>query len=277
MSEHFDMHVKYSVFTKPWPTLALKDLAALVADLGFDGVELPVRPGFQVEPASVGIKLREAVATFADRGLRIFSVAAPLDEAVIHACGSCGIPLLRTMAPIHRGAYRASEAKLLHDLSSAAAWAHDAGIAIGVQEHYGDQVSCGVGLCRLLEQVGSTDVGAVWDAAHDALAGQEPESSLDLLWDRLLMVNLKNAFYYRTNGPEADEAAWGRYFTAGRHGLASWPRVINELQRRSFDGVLCLTAEYSAEAETERLTRQDLVYAKALVDAARQSAGSEEP
>ena len=65
----------------------------------------------------------------------------------------------------------------------------------------------------------------------------------------LCMVNLKNAIWQL-----ADERHEGLrlphrapYWTTGSDGLASWPRVIKELNRRLYNGVICLTAEYSDE------------------------------
>ena len=52
--------------------------------------------------------------------------------------------------------------------------------------------------------------------------------------DRLLTVNLNNAFAVRTNEPEAEGALWNRHFMTGLQGLASWPRVAPELQRRKY-------------------------------------------
>ena len=46
------LDISYTVFTKPWPSKSLSELGAFVKGLGFDGVELPVRPKFQVEPES---------------------------------------------------------------------------------------------------------------------------------------------------------------------------------------------------------------------------------
>ena len=45
--------ITYSVFTKPWKTQPLREVGEFVAGLGFDGIELPVRPGYQVEPENV--------------------------------------------------------------------------------------------------------------------------------------------------------------------------------------------------------------------------------
>ncbi len=49
-------------------------------------------------------------------------------------------------------------------------------------------------------------------------------------------MNLNNAFAVRTNEPEAEGALWNRHFTTGLQGLASWPRVATELQRRKYRG-----------------------------------------
>jgi hypothetical protein len=78
------------------------------------------------------------------------------------------------------------------------------------------------------------------------------------------MVNLKNAFWRRENGPEAEYAEWKIYWTAGRQGLASWPRVAAELKRRNYSGIVCLTAEYSDERAVNRLIAEDIAFAKSL-------------
>ena len=57
--------VTFTVFTKPW-TMPLPELARHVASLGFSGVELPVRPGFQVEPDRVAQDLPVACRILAD-------------------------------------------------------------------------------------------------------------------------------------------------------------------------------------------------------------------
>ena len=47
------MNNRLTVFSKPWPELSLEALGKLVKGLGFDGVEFPVRPGYQVTPENV--------------------------------------------------------------------------------------------------------------------------------------------------------------------------------------------------------------------------------
>lgn len=254
-----------SVFTKPWPYDPVPELARRVAGLGFDSAEVPVRPGFQVEPASAERKLADLGRIFADHGLRVASVASQLDEPIFAACANAGIGVIRIMAPIERGQYVRSEAELRVRLEAVAPLCERYRVKVGIQQHYGDNVCGAAGLRLLLNGTDRTWVGAVWDAAHDALAGLEPENGIDLVWDRLLMVNLKNAYYRRLNGPEARQAQWSRHFTTGPHGLASWPRVLAELKRRGYGGTLCLTAEYHDEGDVDRLCREDVRYVKDLM------------
>ena len=85
----------WTVFTKPWREVGLGELARHVRELGLDGIELPVRPGFQVSPDKVEAGLPKAVAAFDAEGLRIASVAADPAPAVIAACGEAGISVIR--------------------------------------------------------------------------------------------------------------------------------------------------------------------------------------
>jgi sugar phosphate isomerase/epimerase len=260
--------MKLAVFTKPWKNDSVPVLAKRVAGLGFDSAEVPVRPGFQVDVANAEKKLSELVSVFADHGLTVTSVASELDERVFASCAGAGVALVRVMAPVTRGEYLRSERELRKKIEEVVPLCRRYEVKVGVQQHYGDNVCDATGLRLLLSGTDHAWIGAIWDAAHDALAGLEPENGLDLVWERLFMVNLKNAYYRRANGPEALEAKWVRHFTAGRHGMASWPRVLAELKRRKYAGPLCLTAEYDDEADVDRLCREDVTYVRDLMVAA---------
>jgi sugar phosphate isomerase/epimerase len=255
--------IVFSVFTKPWKIQA-SELGALVSSLGFDGIELPVRPGYEVEPANVGRDLLPVSRKLREFGVRIFSVAGPADEPTIAACAEAGIPVIRIMAPIGSGGYLATEVELQRQFDAFVPLLDKYGVTLGVQNHNGNFVCNASGLRRLIEKYDPRHVCAVWDAAHTALNGEAPELAIDLVWSHLGMVNLKNAFWQRTNGPEAKVAQWKPYWTTGRHGLASWPRVVAELKRRGYQGVVCLTAEYTDEAEVKRLVAEDLAFARLL-------------
>lgn len=138
-------------------------------------------------------------------------------------------------------------------------------IQIGIQNHYGNFVGVNAfGLHNLIKDFNPRYVGAVWDAAHNALEGMDPEPAIDVIASHLCVVNLKNAFWRRINGPEAEAAAWQVYWTSGRQGRASWARVAEKVRTMNYRGPICLTAEYSDEPAVNRLIVEDFAYAKSL-------------
>jgi sugar phosphate isomerase/epimerase len=259
--------IAYSVFTKPWMRMPTPCLGEFVRGLGFDGIELPVRPGYQVEPERVVEDLPVAARQLEEVGVKIFSVAGPTDEATIVACAQARVPIIRTMARIGEGeGYLEAEARLRREYDTLVPLLDAHGVTIGVQNHCDRFVSSAVGLRRLIGKYDPRHVAAVWDAAHEALEGNLPDLALDAVWSHLCMVNLKNAIRQRTTGPEAEVAQWKVYWTSGRHGLASWPKVAEELNKRGYEGVLCLTAEYSDHPAVNRLIEEDMAFARSLFD-----------
>jgi sugar phosphate isomerase/epimerase len=258
--------VAFSLFTKPWRG-PLPELAQFTARLGFDGIELPVRPGYPVLPENVARDLPPAVRLLAEHGLKVFSVTppgGPVSEPFIAACAEAGVPVIRVMASIGEDGYLAGVARLQREYDALLPLLERYGVQLGVQNHTGRMVCNAMGLRHLIGQYDPRRIAAVWDAAHNALNGEEPELALDIIWSHLCMVNLKNAFWRRAGGPEAEDVQWRPWWTTGRQGLASWPRVAAELQHRAYRGVICLTAEYSDEAAVNRLIAQDIGFAKAL-------------
>lgn len=255
----------FSVFTKPWK-IRLAELGRMLSSIGFQGIELPVRSGYQVEPEHAARDLPEAVHILGEFGLRITSVASDPSEALIATCAELGIPLIRTMAAIGNCGYQASVDSIQREYTALLPQLEQHRVILGVQNHYGNYVCNAMGLWHLLHAFDSPYIGAVWDASHTALSGEEAEYAIEIVWPFLRMVNLKNAFWKRNTGPEAEDVTWQPYWTNGRQGLASWPRVVKELGRRHYTGVVCLTAEYTDEASVERLIAEDLVYARKLFD-----------
>ena len=258
-----DRAFTYSVFTKPW-TMPITQLGERVRQLGFDGIELPVRPGFQVEPKNVGRDLPKAAKKLAQCGVMICSVAGPTDEPTIAACAEAEVPVIRVMVAVGDEGYMAANAKAQAEYDALVPLLDRYGVTIGVQNHCGKFVANAMGLRYLVEKYDPKHIAIVWDAAHEAIEGQQPEPALDIVWSHLCMVNLKSAFWRRTNGPEAECAEWNHYWTTGRNGMAAWPRVAAELKRRDWNGVICLTAEYSDKGAVDRLIAEDIAFAKSL-------------
>lgn len=243
----------WSVFTKPWPTLDATRLAEKVAGLGFDGIELPVRDGFQVAPAVA----QTALPAFAKSlGIPIYSVASTTDEPIFAACAAAGVPMIRVMIPISDGGYLATEAETKRWLDATVPLCEQYGVQVGIQPHNGNYISDAAGLRHLIADYPPRWIGAIWDAAHNALAGQRPEHSLEILWSHLAMVNLKNVYYRRIGD------TWQRHYCPAGEGLADWAGIAQYLRQRGYHGPICLTAEYSDRDRVDELIGPDLQYAK---------------
>ncbi len=263
------LNISYTVFTKPWPKKSVAELAQFVKGLGFDGVELPVRPGFQVVPENVSKGLPEAAKIFADHGVKIGTVAGSMDEPTIAACAEAGVPIIRICQRIDpKAGYMAEEARVQKEYDALLPLLDKYGVAIGVQNHADYNVNHAMGIRHLIEKYDPKHFCAVLDQAHCGLNGEPPEYAIDIVWSHLRVVNLKSAFWVRSNGPEAPEAKWQKHWTTGRHGMAYWTRVVAELKRRNYSGDICLTAEYTDHERVDVLIAEDIVYAKSLFDAA---------
>lgn len=256
--------IQFSVFTKPWKTTPVPELGRMVHRLGFDGVEFPVRPGFQVEAATIARDLPIAQQQLHDCGVGIFSVSTTPTPEAIRTCGKLGIPVIRVMVEIGPEGYMATERRVQKEYQALLPVLRDAGVVLGVQNHNGNFIANAMGLRHLLEPFDPKVIAAVWDVAHNAVNGEALDLGLDIVWPHLTMVNFKNAFWRRTNGPEAETAAWDVFWTTGRHGQASWPQVATLLKQRGYAGVVCLPAEYTDEAAVDRLIAEDIVFAKTL-------------
>ena len=257
--------IEYTVFTKPWK-MALPDLGKFISGMGFDGIELPVRPDYQVEPENVAKGLPEAAKVLGDYGVRISSVAGPTDEVTIAACAEAGVPIIRICISIDSDGYLATEASWQRKLDELLPALEEHQVAIGIQNHCDRCIGSAIGTLRLIEKYDPAAVCAVWDPAHCALDGEPPDLAADILWSHLRLVNLKNAIWRRKTGPEAEDVVWSKYWTSGRQGLASWPEVAAALKKRGYTGDVCLTAEYSDHDAVDRLIVEDLAYAKSLFE-----------
>ncbi|MDP6915360.1 MAG: sugar phosphate isomerase/epimerase, partial [Verrucomicrobiota bacterium] len=66
----------FCVFTKPLQMLSYDDLADLIAELGFDGIEGTIRPGGQITPEQVPDELPKMVDALKKRGLEMTIMAS---------------------------------------------------------------------------------------------------------------------------------------------------------------------------------------------------------
>lgn len=261
--------MRFSIFTKPFKD-EIPALAKRVAALGVDGIELPVRPGYPVSMESVATELPRAAKILREEGgLSIFSIApsftsdgAELTPRLFEACGKAGVPLIRVCPMPKEGeSYPEAEKRWQKLFSGMVPALESNNVALGIQNHSGRNVPVhAFGLRSLLAPLPAKSVGAVWDAAHNALEGEGFGFALELIYGPYFkMLNLKNGYKRR-----GDDGKWRTVWCKGEEGLADWKGVAEALKKRGFTGVVCLTAEYSEAGGAEKLLPGDIAYAKRL-------------
>jgi len=239
----------WSVFAKPWATRDADDLGALVAGMGFSGVELPVRPGCAVTPERAVVDLPRYADGLARHGVRITSVAGELTEHHLAACAAAGVPLLRIM-PRLEGPFR-DEVRTLRDrLAAAAPMVERYGVVVGLQHHHGPYVTTATGMREVVDPLPEC-YRVVWDAGHEGIAGQDLRRSLDAVRDRLALVNLKNAVRRPTTVTDdlGERQVFRHVWVDGPDGFADWAVALDQVVRVGWDGPICLCAEYTGEPE----------------------------
>src|SRR5438270_1949748 len=96
--------MRYVYFTKLLKDLDVKGLIAFCKEVGLDGVDLAVRPGYPVHPGNAATALPDAAKAFQDAGLTIGLVSASTDlinpaaketTTLFEACGKAKVPALK--------------------------------------------------------------------------------------------------------------------------------------------------------------------------------------
>lgn len=94
--------IKISIFSKHLQWLDYKPMADTAAKLGFDGVDLTVRPGGHVLPENVTKDLPKAVKAVRDAGLEVYMISTAIGsveenhtESILKTASDLGIPNYR--------------------------------------------------------------------------------------------------------------------------------------------------------------------------------------
>lgn len=170
------------VFTKPFNSLSFDELADRIAEMGFDGIEAPIRPGGHIETEAIADELPKLVEALKKRNLNITVVtsnvndpADPLTEKFLRTLGTLEIKRYRMQyfkyaldEPIM--AQLAQWKPMFRDL---AAMNHDYGVQGLYQNHSGAKY-LGASLWdvrEVLRGIAPADLGIAYDIRHATVEG----------------------------------------------------------------------------------------------------------
>ena len=268
-----------SVFTKPWKDISLDRLCEHVKALGFDGVEYPLREGFQIEPKEGAEGIIRLAETMNKYNLKITSIAGNIGfdmtpdgyhpdcttKELFEGCKYASVPIVRIMLGYDKSkGFAANFKDFKMKMDAVYPLCVKNNVTVGIQHHCGYYVFGPAELYLLVKDYDPKYIAAVWDSGHNGLSGTEPDISLDMLWDYLCMVNFKAGYYRLITGEQAREAVWKTYWTTGRHGNGSWSQAVKFLRNKRYDKTVCMTAEYSDTVKVNEYIKEDIRYIKEL-------------
>lgn len=197
-------------FTKPFQHLGFEGVADTVAAIGWDGIECPVRPKDQIEPARVGEELPRLAAALQQRGKSIAvlasaitSVRQPHTERVLRTAAQLGIKRYRIgfWRYDQARAPQAQWAEIAAQLRDLAALNRELGLQAGFQNHSGPHyVGAPVwDLWTVLQGIEPRDIGVCFDLGHATVEGGTAwPLHARLMADRLTTVMVKDFTWQRT-------------------------------------------------------------------------------
>ncbi|MCI0540421.1 MAG: sugar phosphate isomerase/epimerase [Verrucomicrobiales bacterium] len=169
-------------FTKPFQKLNFEDTADTVAEIGWDGIECPVRPTGQIEPERAPDELPTLVEALKRRGKEltllataITSVSQPHTEQLLRTAAKLGVRRYRL------GSWKYDGGKSIPDqlvevgaqLRDLAALNKELGLQAGFQNHSGrDYVGAPVwDLWTMMKDFDPRHMGVCFDIGHATIEG----------------------------------------------------------------------------------------------------------
>jgi sugar phosphate isomerase/epimerase len=202
-------------FTKPFADLSFNDTADLVAEVGWDGVEVAVRDGnaTHIAPARVEDDLPRMVEALETRGKDLSIVTTSVvaldaaGERVLKATAAAGIPRVRLgfLKYPKAGDPLPRVAELHAALADVAAACRDLGLQAGYQNHSGaEYVGAAVwDLHAALRDLDRRHVGACFDIAHATVEGGLAwPLHARLMAERFVAIFCKDFFWERRDGDQ---------------------------------------------------------------------------
>ena len=203
------LHV--SIFSKHMQFLNFKETGQMASELGFDGVDLTVRPKGHVLPENVTSDLPKAVNEIRDAGstcqmitTSIESVDNPLDVDIIKVAAETGVKYYRThwyryhedksmeesIDLYQNEIYRLGELNRQHNVIGC--YQNHAGTKIGAS--YWE-------IHKLIEKADPSYFGTQYDIRHATVdSGYSWTNGLELLHDRIKVIVLKDFKWGKVGG-----------------------------------------------------------------------------
>jgi len=270
------------MFSKMLGVYPIDKAGDIIAELGFAGVDLTVRPGGHVLPENVRTDLPKAVRTLAERNLAVPMITTAITDAsephaedIFATAWECGIRRLKLGYWTYRGfgTIHTQLDEMRRQLEAIAKLGQRYNVLPAVHIHSGDYLSANPAtLYDLLRGFEPKELGAYIDPGHMTAEGGIScwRQGIDLLQKYISMVAVKSFGWFRETDESTGEAVWHAKLVPLKEGTVRWRQVFQCLKQIGFDGPVSVHSEYQGshswrDLTTEELieqTREDLQYLK---------------
>ena len=264
------------MFTKLLRELGISEAAALLCEIGFDGVDLLIRDGWHVTPHTAN-SIKAVVTQFKQHGLNVPMATCdavdsgdPITERIIAHCAEAGIRLLRIgywRYDQTRG-YRAILKEAQDQLAGLAQLAERHSICLALQLHGGTIHSSSGQALHLLTPHDPRFVGAYVDPGNQVVQeGREDwRLTLDALEPWLSCLGVKNGGWFAGMNDEYGQRRWHSDWSPLSDGMVPWSDILAHLSQTHFSGVLSLHSQYRIPfAQAVAQTNVDLGFLRRIL------------
>ena len=238
-----------SIFSKNLQWMSIKELAPIVKQMGFDGVDLTVRADGHILPDRVTEDLPKAIAILKDNGLAVYcittaitDVTEPNAEAIIKTAASVGIKYYR-MGWFNYSS-KTSVTKNLDEFKEKISLLNALNKIYEIQgcyqNHAGEYFGSSLwDLYSVLKDFDPQYIGCQFDIRHATVeAAHSWPISFDLLKNYIKTINVKDFFWQKK------ENKWIENNVALGAGMVDFKQYFKLLSKMNFHGPVCLHFEY---------------------------------
>jgi sugar phosphate isomerase/epimerase len=263
------------MFTKLFRNQCIEEIGTLVVDLGFDGIDLLIRTGHQVEPAAPE-KIPDAVRLLQEAGLAVPMATTDLTdpaslsaERLLATCAEAGIALVRLgywEYDAGRGYAACFETARRH-LDALQCLAEKTGVRLALQLHGNTIHGSGAQAAALLAGFDPAHVGAYPDPGNQVVQdGREDwRFTFDILRPWLCCVGVKNGGWFPAEIAPTGQRRWQSDWLGLPDGMVPWDDIVAHLVESGYAGLLSFHSHYEVPLpQAIEQTRLDLRFIRAI-------------
>jgi len=262
------------LYSRALADIGYLDLPLILQTLGFDGVDLSVQRGGQVDPSKAGNFLMPALEAFTGAGLDAPMITTDLTSAqdrdaenVLGLASYIGVPFFRPGHWRFTGsvAVEMELATVQRDVAGLAALGRATGLAMGVHNYLDGAEGAAIkDIGRVIQPIDARWVGYDFDVGWAAVEGGAAgfDAPLALAMPRLKMVTVRDLKWEK-------DAAGVRTATqcAPGDGVVDWPKFFSALAKARFAGPMTLPIDYQPKDRLAAVKR-DLAFVRKQIAAA---------